>query len=83
MSYTHELRLKRAAYVFKVYEHVKQYDIPDTQLVNNVFPKYGIFISYSAFMRIKGMSRKGLPKLHNPLPTIENNNFYAKEVYTK
>lgn len=41
-------------YILKVYREIKQEDIPDTYIVERVFPKYHIYISYRQWSRIKG-----------------------------
>lgn len=39
----------------QIYNEAKERDIPDTRILANVFPKYGIFISYRQWMYIKAM----------------------------
>lgn len=46
---------KRIQYILEVYERYKEEDVPDTRIVQHVFPKYGIYISYRQWMNIKGM----------------------------
>lgn len=41
--------------MFEVYNESKQLDIPDTRIVQHVFPKHHIYISYVQWMRIKGL----------------------------
>lgn len=51
----HANKKARYKYILTVYQSVKQSDIPDTQIVRNIFPKHGIFISYRNWTRIKGL----------------------------
>jgi len=55
MAYTPRNKLKKFKYIIDVYNQVKQEDIPDTRIVANIFPKYGIFISRATWVKIKGM----------------------------
>jgi hypothetical protein len=55
MPYNKNNKNKRNKYILDVYKSVKQEDIADTFIVRNLFPKHGIFISYRAWMEIKGM----------------------------
>lgn len=45
----------RVRYILSIYNKYKQEDIPDTRIVRNIFPRYGIFISYRQWMNIKGL----------------------------
>lgn len=55
MPYVRDNYIKTALYIREVYLKVKEEDIPDTRIVRNVFPKYGIFLGYRQWMDIKGM----------------------------
>lgn len=55
MAYNKNNKLKTWKYIRDVYLEVKQEDIPDTFIVNKIFPKYNIFISKSTWKVIKGM----------------------------
>lgn len=46
--------------IIEVYNSIKQSDIPDTRIVKHQFPKYGIFISYRTWCKIKGMKPSDL-----------------------
>ena len=55
MAYNNKNYIKRARFIISVYNEVKNPDIPDTKIVNRIFPKHGINISYRQWMNIKGM----------------------------
>lgn len=55
MAYTRHNYLKNIKEILAVYHKEKQYDVPDTKIVNKIFPKYGIHISYRTWVRIKSM----------------------------
>jgi len=46
---------KRIQFIVKVYQEAKERDIPDTRILQHVFPRHGIYISYRQWMRIKSM----------------------------
>lgn len=54
MAYTRHNYIKWIRSVVAIYNQHKEYDVPDTQIVRNVFPKHNIFISYRTWMSIKG-----------------------------
>lgn len=54
MSYNSKNYNKWAAEVVKIYNTVKNPDIPDSEIVRREFPKFKIFISYRQWMNIKG-----------------------------
>jgi hypothetical protein len=58
VAYTNTYQKKRAAYIIRVYGSVKHYDIPDSFIVRNIFPKHGIFISYRQWMNYKNKKQK-------------------------
>lgn len=45
----------RVRYILEVYNRYKQEDVPDTRIVRNIFPRYGIYISYRQWMNIKSL----------------------------
>jgi hypothetical protein len=53
-----------------VYSKEKQYDIPDSFIVSRIFPKHGIFISYSQFMNYKGNRSRPLAAVPNNILTL-------------
>ncbi len=55
MAYHNRNRLKTIEYIIDVYSQVKQYDVPDSYIVRNIFPKHHIYISYRRWMNIKNM----------------------------
>ena len=55
MAYNNKNYIKRARFIISVYNEVKNPDIPDTKIVNRIFPKHGINVSYRQWMNIKGM----------------------------
>lgn len=57
MAYNNRNRLRYTEYIIKVYNEVKQPDIPDSFIIRNIFPKHNIYISYRKWMNIKNMKR--------------------------
>jgi hypothetical protein len=55
MAYNRNNYLKHVASLIALYNSVKESDKPDTFIVKNIFPKHDIFISYSKWMKIKGL----------------------------
>lgn len=55
MAYHRRNYLRRVDYIMKVYNSVKERDVPDTYIIRVIFPKHGIFIGYAQWMNIKGM----------------------------
>ena len=55
MAYNSRNYHKRIRFMVQIYNEAKERDIPDTRILANVFPKYGIFISYRQWMYIKAM----------------------------
>ncbi|WP_107039948.1 hypothetical protein [Brumimicrobium mesophilum] len=55
MAYNPKNKLKAFRRILQIYSEVKQEDIPDTFIVQKVFPKHHIYISYRTWMTIKGM----------------------------
>jgi hypothetical protein len=55
MAYNRNNYLKRARYIIGVYNDAKNPDIPDTQIVRNIFPKHNIHLSYRQWMNLKGL----------------------------
>lgn len=41
--------------MIEIYNAAKDFDVPDTKIIKDVFPKNGIFISYRQWMNIKAM----------------------------
>ena len=60
MAYNSRNKLKQYKRIIAIYNDVKQEDIPDTYIVKNVFPKYGVFISYRTWAHIKGLKPSDL-----------------------
>jgi hypothetical protein len=54
MAYTRHNYIKWIRSIVSIYNQHKEYDVPDTQIVKNIFPKHNIFISYRTWVRIKG-----------------------------
>ncbi len=55
MAYNKKNYYKRAQHIIDVYNAHKHEDVPDTAILRVVFPKYNIFLSYRAWMNIKGL----------------------------
>jgi hypothetical protein len=55
MAITNANKIKQYRRIIDVYNEVKQSDIPDTFIVNRIFPRHFIFISYRQWMRIKDL----------------------------
>jgi hypothetical protein len=70
MAYSDAYHKRRVAYIMDVYSREKHYDIPDSFIVARVFPKYGIFISYSQFMNYKGNRSRPLAAVPNNVLTL-------------
>lgn len=60
MAYNPTNRIRNINKIIAVYAEHKQYDVPDTRIVKNIFPKHGIHISYRSWMNIKNMRQKNL-----------------------
>lgn len=58
MAYTTGNREKYLQHVFEVYDSVKHYDVPDTFIVRNIFPKHNIYMSYVTWMLMKAKRDK-------------------------
>ncbi|WP_163444988.1 hypothetical protein [Flavobacterium columnare] len=56
MAYNKKNYFKRARYIIAVYNAHKHEDVPDTKIINQIFPKHNIYLSYRQWMNIKGMS---------------------------
>lgn len=54
MAYNKKNYNKRARFIIKVYKDHKNDDVPDTKIVAEIFPEFGINISYRQWMNIKG-----------------------------
>lgn len=66
MAYHNQNRLRRIAHIIAVYNSLKEYDVPDSRIVSQEFPKHNIYISYRSWMDIKNMKMSDLkPK---PVP---------------
>lgn len=59
--YTRHNYIKWIKSVIAVYQQHKHPDVPDTHIVRHVFPKHNIFISYRAWMNIKGTPLTATP----------------------
>lgn len=55
MAFRRNNHIKRVNYVIAVYKQYKEQDVPDTFILNNIFPKHNIFISYRTWMDYKSM----------------------------
>ena len=55
MAYNNRNYHRRVQYIVKVYQEAKERDIPDTRILQSVFPSYGIHLSYRQWMNIKSM----------------------------
>lgn len=55
MAYNRTNYLRSVNHMVTIYNSVKERDKPDTQIIKNVFPKHGIYISYRQWMNIKSM----------------------------
>ena len=55
MAYNSKNKKRQYRYIIDVYKQHKQDDIPDTFIVEKVFPKHNIFISYRTWNTIKGL----------------------------
>lgn len=55
MAYNSKNKNKQRKFILEVYNRIKQEDIPDTRIVNNLFKEYGIFISRRTWVTIKGL----------------------------
>jgi hypothetical protein len=53
MAYNNENKKAQFRYIVKVYNEIKQSDIPDTQIVKHKFRDRGIFISIRTWKTIK------------------------------
>jgi len=60
MAYNPANRLRNIKEILAVYVNEKHSDLPDTRIVKQIFPKYGIHISYRTWMTIKAMKQKDL-----------------------
>ena len=60
MAYTRNNYIKHVRYIVGIYNSIKEYDKPDTFIVNHIFPKHNIFISYRTWMNIKNMKRSDM-----------------------
>ena len=60
MAITNANKAKQYQRIIEVYKSSKQADIPDTFIVNKIFPKFYIFISYRQWMRIKDLKPSDL-----------------------
>lgn len=61
MAYNRKNYLKHVRYIIDVYAASKDADTPDTKIIKTEFPKKGIYISYSQWMRIKNMKLSQIP----------------------
>ncbi|MPN33367.1 hypothetical protein SDC9_180853 [bioreactor metagenome] len=55
VAYNNRNYLKTARRIIEVYKEHKHDDVPDTFIVEKIFPKFNIHISYRQWMNIKGM----------------------------
>ncbi|OWP81655.1 hypothetical protein BWK63_05030 [Flavobacterium covae] len=53
MAYNKKNYYKRLRYIIDIYNQHKYEDVPDTRIIKNIFPKYGINLSYRQWMNIK------------------------------
>lgn len=68
MAYNRKNYLRKVRFVVDIYNQHKEYDVPDTFILRNIFPKYGIYMSYRKWMYIKNMKESELPeKSHHQL----------------
>lgn len=63
MAYNKRNYIKFLNYVQGVYVANKNEDIPDTRIVKVIFPKHGIWLSYSQWMRIKNLKQSSLKQV--------------------
>lgn len=55
MAYHNRNYHRRVQFIVQVYREAKESDVPDTRILQHVFPKHGIYISYRQWMNIKAM----------------------------
>lgn len=75
MAYNTRNHKKFVAHVLSVYREVKEYDIPDTQIVRHIFPKHHIYISYRQWSNIKAQYL-GDGKVAKPLPLFKDSDLH-------
>jgi hypothetical protein len=55
MAYNRKNYYKRARFIIAVYNENKYSDVPDTKIINQIFPRHNIYLSYRQWMNIKGL----------------------------
>ncbi len=61
MSYHRQNHIRRLRYIVDVYNAHKHYDVTDSYIIRNIFPKHNIYLSYRAWMKIKGTPLSATP----------------------
>ena len=55
MAYNKTNYYKKCRRIIAIYNQHKHEDVPDTRIIERVFPKFDIHLSYRQWMNIKGM----------------------------